>query len=140
MQNKIVVIDKRQLRTFGIMMGCMISLLFGLVLPYLYFGNDILKEMPIVPWAIGLIFITWALLAPASLKPIYLAWMKIGGYLGWFNTRLILTLVFIVMFVPFALIMKIIRRDVLTRKFNTNIDSYRKMSVVVNPKSMERPF
>ncbi|PCJ22097.1 MAG: hypothetical protein COB04_01185 [Gammaproteobacteria bacterium] len=140
MQGNKVDISKSQLKSFGIMMGCMISILFGVVLPYLYVGAFDVDNMPVIPWVIGLSFIVCALILPTILKPVYFAWMKFGGYLGWFNTRLILSLVFVVMFIPFALVMKVIRRDTLARKYDLTVDSYRQLSVPVAPESMERPF
>ena len=96
--------------------------------------------MPLVPWIIGLVLFILTLLIPKALRLVYLVWMRTWEYLGWFNTRLILTLVFAVMFISFVLFMKIIRRDIMARKYDPKVESYRKISVSMSPKAMERPF
>ena len=46
-------------------------------------------------------------------------WMAFAHALGWFNTRLILTIFYIVIVGIPAIILKIIRKDLLQRKYTT---------------------
>ena len=47
-------------------------------------------------------------------------WMAFARALGWFNTRLLLTVVYVVLFALPALVLKLLRKDLLDRKFNNN--------------------
>jgi hypothetical protein len=45
-------------------------------------------------------------------------WMAFARALGWFNTRLLLTVVYVVLFALPVLVLKLLRKDLLDRKFN----------------------
>lgn len=83
-------------------MGAVISVLFGLVLPWL-FGFD----FHLSPWTVGGTLALWGLVAPSTLPPLYRAWMKFGMAIGWFNSRVILGLMFYVVILPAGLIMRL---------------------------------
>lgn len=57
------------------------------------------------------------------LKLLYKGWMKFAHALGWVNTRIILTIVYLLVFTPMALIFKVIGKDPMERKFE-KVDSY----------------
>lgn len=56
-------------------------------------------------------------------KKIYRAWMKFAHALGWVNTRIILTLVYILMITPLSFIFKLLGKDPMKRKLGAE-DSY----------------
>jgi hypothetical protein len=127
--------DKRELRHFGLLMGALIALLFGALLPWLWgFGHALW------PWLVGGAFVLWAALAPWMLAPVYRIWMKIGAVLGWVNTRLILGVVFYFLFTPIGLIMRLFRHDAMARKFEPRADSYRLKSKTTDRNDMEVPY
>ncbi len=128
--------SKQELRQFGYLMGGMVALLFGLFLPWV-----LKQQLPTWPWIVTLIFLTLALLLPVSLKPVYLLWMKFGQLMGWINTRIILGLVFVVIFSPVGLLMRLIRHDPLQRRLLPEATSYRieaKQSICGH--HMENPY
>ena len=45
-------------------------------------------------------------------------WMAFAHALGWFNTRLLLTVVYVVLFALPALVLKLLRKDLLDRKLD----------------------
>ena len=53
---------------------------------------------------------------PVLLRPIYISWMIFSIVLGWFMTRLILSLIFYLVITPIGLILKIIGKDLLELK------------------------
>ena len=65
--------------------------------------------------------------------------MKIGHVLGWINTRIILGLVFFVMFAPIALLFRVFGRDPMVRRLDDN-PSYRKPSHHLPRDRIEKPF
>ena len=80
-----------------------------------------------------------ALIAPASLRPVYKVWMRFAGVLGWINTRIILGLVFFLMFFPFGLIMRLFN-DPMRRKLDKSIKTYRVLSTSPKRENMEKLF
>jgi len=107
-----------ELRSFGLLVGAAF-LAIGLW--------PLLKQADVRSWAIivATILILPALLRPAWLKFPHAAWLKIGAALGWFNTRLILGILYIVAIVPIALILRITGKTPLQLKFDKNAESYR---------------
>lgn len=87
---------------------------------------DRAKLLKVVPTrlviSLGAIFGLLGVLVPAALVPFYGFWMAyVAAPLGWFNTRLILAIVFFILFTPFALVLAIKRamnpeKDMLRRK------------------------
>jgi hypothetical protein len=54
--------------------------------------------------------------APTLLRPLFKLWMKLAHAVGWFNSQVILTVVFILFIIPTGLIMKLLRKDPMKRK------------------------
>jgi hypothetical protein len=54
-----------------------------------------------------------ALVYPRVLAPLYRGWMAFGHVLGWINARLIMGIVFVVMVIPTALIMRLLGKDLM---------------------------
>ena len=86
------------------------------------------------------VFILWGLLHPASLGPVYRGWMQFGHAIGWFNTRLILGLVFFAVFFPVAMMLKVLRKDPMARKLDNTAGSYRVPSKAAPREQLERPY
>jgi hypothetical protein len=125
----------KELREFGLLIGGIIAGLFGLILPLLR-GHS----LPIIPWVVAIIFVGLAILLPKSLDPIYRVWMKIGLYVGWLESRIVLSIVFFIILTPMAFIMKLFNRDTMARKFDFQGETYR-ISSKINPRSgMEKPY
>jgi len=121
-----------QLRKFGLTLGGMIALFFGIIL----------SRFGVWPWGVALLFIFWALLHPKSLKPVFVAWSAFGHVLGQVNSRIILFFVFIFIVWPMGFFMKLFKKDPMRRKFEPSQVSYR---IKRDPdedyvKRMEGPF
>jgi len=127
--------DKQELRKFGLIFAGMFILIFALLLPWIW---D--KSSPLWAWIVAAVFAGTALLLPMVLTPVYHLWMKIGHVLGWINTRIILGLVFFVIFAPVALFLKLFGKDVLKRRLDASASSYRIPSEQPPRDRMERPF
>ena len=74
--------------------------------------------------AISAVFFGLAFSRPGLLKPVYICWMSLAFVLGWINTRLILCVMFYLVFTPIGLIMRVFRIDLLDRKIEKNKESY----------------
>jgi hypothetical protein len=125
----------KELREFGLLTGAIIAVLFGLILP-LFHGHS----LPIIPWLIAIILVGLAIFLPKSLDPIYRVWMKIGLYVGWLESRIVLSIVFFIILTPMAFIMKLFNRDTMARKFDFQVETYRISSKIHPSSGMEKPY
>jgi len=110
---------ERQLRDFGLLVGGIFAVI-GLW-PLIVRGGA-----PRV-WAVvaGAGLILPAFVAPGLLRPIHRFWMGLANALGWFNTRLILGTLFLVLITPVGLIRRLFHRDPLGLEFRPDMDTYR---------------
>jgi len=127
--------NKQELRNFGLTTGAIVAILFGLLLPWLF--N---RACPVWPWVVATVLWAWALMLPATLKPVYIGWMKVGHILGWINTRIILGIMFYTVFFLVGLFMKVIGNDPMSRRIDKSVTSYRVPSRPPNKHHVERPF
>lgn len=126
---------KKELREFGLVTGAIVVALFGLLLPWLF---D--HAWPRWPWIIAGVLWAWALLLPASLLPVYKGWMAIGHALGWINTRIILGIMFYLMFLPVGLILRLLGKDPMARRVDKSQASYRVSHAPRKKDHVERPY
>lgn len=108
--------DTGKLKSFGITMG-IVFLAISLVL---FFKH----RNPVVLAAISAGFFLTAFVTPELLKPIYIFWMKLALVLSWVNTRLILFLLFYLIFTPIGLIIKLLHKDLLHIKIDKTNKTY----------------
>jgi len=126
---------KNNLRKFGITMGTA----FFVVTLIIFIKH---RHIAVSSSAISLVFFVSALLIPGYLKPLYSLWMKFAFILAWVNTRLILFILFYLVFTPIGLVMRIFGVDALDRKIDKNRNSYwkKKEKKDFNPLDYERQF
>ena len=69
-------------------------------------------------------FLALSIVWPKALAPIEWVWMKLAMVLNYVMTRVLLTLVFFLAVTPIALVFKLLRKDLLDRRFDTNATTY----------------
>ncbi len=126
----------KSLREFGLVTGGMLALVFGLLLPWIWNADS----WPIWPWIVAAILSLIALTMPHILQPVYHWWMKLAHILGWINTRILLSIVFFVIFLPVGIILRLLGKDPMARKLDQDLNSYRVESKSPPKNHMERPF
>lgn len=109
--------EKSDLRKFGITVGFVIGIIGGVLLLrgkdfYLYF------------FIVSIILVISGLLFPRLLLPIQKAWMTIAVVIGWFMTRLILSILFFLVFTPIGLIARLLGKEFLELNIDRSRDSY----------------
>ncbi len=109
--------SKRDLKKFGLTIGIaliVISILLAITKKdsALYFG--------IAGFLITMIGLT----APIVLKPLNKAWMTLSIILGWFMTRVILTILFYIALTPISLLSRLFKKDFLDLKIEKERQSY----------------
>jgi hypothetical protein len=75
-------------------------------------------------WITAAHFLFIGTLAPGLLKPVYRAWLKFAAMLAWINTRLILGLMFYLVFAPIGLILRLLRVDLIKQRRDAKAETY----------------
>ena len=103
-------LSPKELRRFGVTVAVPLALLAGLGV---WRGHTVL---PGVLGALAVVLGTLALGAPQRLRPVHTVWMAGAQALGWFNTRLLLGLVYYLVMTPTGIVMRLMGRDPLDRR------------------------
>jgi hypothetical protein len=127
--------SNHDLRNFGLVVGSLIIIVFGLLLPLFH-----RRLMPWWPWPPAALLIVIALLRPGLLYYINTIWNAVGKVLGWINTRLILGLLFYAVVTPMGLLMRLLGRSTVRPGDANSCSSYRVESHEIPQASFERPF
>src|SRR5258705_8707274 len=128
--------DQRDLRKFGLMVGGVL-LVLGLWTLY--------RHKPAGPYLAtpGALLVLLGLVAPRSLKGIYVAWMALAFSLGLIVSTVLLTVFYFLVITPIGLIARLCGKDFLTRKKDANATSYwvtRKEPSATTPAVYEQQF
>lgn len=113
----------KELRSFGQVVGGVFLLLWLVLwgpLPY-FFGKG-----GSFPFLLGLggVLVVLGTVAPKVLKPVFIAWMSLAVVLGFFMTRVVLTIFFFLVLTPVGLFFRLIGRDALNRKLDRQAKTY----------------
>lgn len=109
--------SSKELRKFGLVMTVAL-LILGTLLWW--------KHKPAAPYLLVLagFFLGSGIVYPKILQPVEWAWMKLAHILSAIMTRVILTLTFYLVVTPLGLVMRLLGKDLLHRKFERNLESY----------------
>ena len=108
---------KSDLRNFGITVGIILLVISG----YLFWKE---KESFQIFLAISIILFLTAIALPFVLKPVYWIWMIFAIILGWFMTRVILSLLFYVVFTSIGLTLRFFGKQFLELRLDKSKESY----------------
>ena len=109
----------QQLRKFGLVVGGVWLVLGGVAT--LRHHRGIATQACL---AAGAALVMLALLAPRALIPVERVWMRLAAILGWINARVLLSALFVLVFVPLALMRRLLGKDSLDRAFEPQRTSY----------------
>ena len=109
--------EKSDLRNFGITVGIILLVISG----FLFWKE---KESFQIFIAIGIILFLTAIAIPGVLKPVYWMWMIFAIILGWFMTRVILSLLFYVLFTLIGLTLRFFGKQFLELRWDKSKESY----------------
>ena len=109
--------EKSDLRNFGIIVGIILLIISG----FLFWKE---KESFQIFLAIGITLFFTAIAIPSVLKPVYWIWMIFATILGWFMTRLILSLLFYVIFTAIGLTLRFFGKQFLELRWDKSKESY----------------
>lgn len=120
--------SKKDLRKFGITVGIAL-----LIASLLLFWSD--KSSYIYFLIAGAFLIFMGLSYPDILKPLNKVWMALAIILGWFMSRIILSILFYLVLTPIGLIAKIFGKRFLNLRIDKNAKSYWVQREVISPEN-----
>jgi len=74
--------------------------------------------------SIAILLLVLAVCMPAALRPLFFIVTKVSRAIGWFNTRLILSVIYYILFTPIGLFMRLLGKDLLQRKIDRRLKTY----------------
>lgn len=135
MLSAIPELDRRGLRSFGVVTGLAVGALFGVALPWL-----LEHAVPIWPWAVAGALVGLAEAAPMLLRPVYRVWTAFGLLMSRITTPLLLGTMFLLVVTPIARLRALLGKDPLARRFVPGSDSYRIASKPTTARDLEKPY
>ena len=86
----------------------------------------LLSKWDIVLWSLSIstAFMMISFIIPTMLKPFYFVWIKFWNVLWWINSRIIMLILFFLIFTPVALVLKLLGKDLLRKKIDKSKGSY----------------
>ena len=74
-------------------------------------------------------------------QTLYKYWMKFAHVLGWVNTRIILTVFYIVIITPVSLLLRVFKKDLLDLDFKKSEESYwNKKEIILDRERYLKPY
>jgi predicted membrane channel-forming protein YqfA (hemolysin III family) len=75
-------------------------------------------------WIAALVLVACGWAMPVILKPLYFVWMAFAALLGWIMTRVILGILFYIIFTPIGVIGRLLGKRFLDLRWKAAADSY----------------
>ena len=109
---------EKQIKTFGIGLSIILAV-FAL---RMFLKHHLVIHSYLI--IIGFVILSLSIFKPLFLKPLYKAWLTIGLCIGWIINRVVLIIIFYLVFAPVGLVLRLIKKDLLDRKIEPQRDSY----------------
>ncbi|MBK8944291.1 MAG: hypothetical protein IPM32_03370 [Ignavibacteriae bacterium] len=111
--------SEKSLKKFGITIGS-ILLIIGLYFTWKITPNIFLTIISII----GILLFVLGITNPKKLSKVYKYWMIFALILGWFVSRIILTILFYIIIAPIGIVTKILGKDFLRISNKSKLDSF----------------
>ena len=119
--------EKIDIRNFGIFLTLILTVIGGVSFYKRFFD---LKEpfsfgnTYFILWAIAFVVLVCSLFIKPVMRPLFLAFMWFGMKMNWVMTRVILTIFYFTVLAPIGIFMRIIRKDLLGRKYDPKAETF----------------
>ncbi len=127
-------LDKIAFKNFGLTIGVVFLIFSGL-----FFLRQ-KQGVAVNNLVVSCIFFITGLVLPILLRPIYIIWMQLAFYLSWINTRIILVILFYLIFTPVGLFMKLFKINLLEKENKDKTYWIKKERIDFNILNYERRF
>ncbi len=127
--------SKKDLRKFGLTVG---GVLLGISILLFYFE----KSSAVYFGIIGGFLLVSGIIIPQILKPLNKIWMGLAIILGFFMSRIILTVLFYIALTPISIIAKLVGKKFMILKFDKSTNTYWEKRTIIQKKQIdyERQF
>lgn len=97
---------------------------------------------PTILCATGMFLALMTLIDYQYLRPIYRHWMRVAHIIGFFFTTVVLSLVFFLVFSVVGIFLRLMRKDLLARKIESDKESYwiKRERVIFNREKYTKQF
>lgn len=115
----------------------MLGVIFLLITMYQWKIHERLWE-----WlgGVGFLFILVGLFLPQALGPLYGPWMRVAEKIGYVMNRVILTIFYLLIFTPIALVRRLFHRDPLSLRWDKIRETYFEPKVTQGVERFENLF
>ena len=128
-------LSERELKRFGVTVAIPLAMLAAIGA---WRGHTL---FPTALAVLAAVLAGLALLAPGRLGPVHRVWMRGAHALGWFNTRVLLGVVYFLVITPTGIVMRLTGRDPLHRRLRDGRSYWLERKRHPDPRgSMERQF
>jgi hypothetical protein len=127
--------SKKDLRKFGLTVGGVLLLITA----FLFYFE---KTSAVYFLTIGALLVLTGVIYSTILKPINKLWMGLAIVLGFFMSRIILTILFYIALTPVSIIAKLVGKKFITLKYDKSAKTYWEKRTIIKKKQLdyERQF
>ncbi len=131
----LAVNDSKEFRKFGLTIGVFLILL-GLI--FIRYSPEYYQSVLYT----GIGFLCFGLILPSILRPFFVVWMTIAALLGYIMTRIILSIIYFLIFTPVSIFFRITGKKLLESNINPEVTSYWKVrpSIPYSRDSSEKQY
>ena len=128
--------SKKDIREFGMVLALILA-----VFSFLHFRKGHENAYLWLSWFSGVSFIS-GIMFPEVLLPVLKVFTRLAHALGWFNTRVILIMVYYLILMPIGLIMRLLGNDILDKRISGQEKTFWKKRPVTKAtkESLEKQF
>ena len=127
--------NNKLLRDFGLGLGVIVAVLFGLLIPWW-----IEKAWPYWPWIVLLVSASVAISYPKLLYPVYWVFSLVGLVLNKVVNTVVLSILYILILMPIGWIRKALGKNALGIGFERKTKSYLSPAKRREASHMEKPY
>lgn len=113
-----------ELRRFGLSIAVAFLFVAAVHWGLLWHRSGVMPSFPVVLPAFALMSAVLSLFSPTTLRPLHIVSEKVMNAVAWVITYVLLTVAFIVLFLPAGLVLRIAARDPLKRAPDSSVSSY----------------
>ena len=135
--NEIPELTKKELKQFGCILGILIAVVFGVVIPWLW---SALTFPNVYIIGIGVGVTIFSLVFPSQVIYLYKPYMRLALFIGKIINSIILGIIYYLLIFPMSLVLRLLKIDLLHAKYENSKNTYRIQSTDDDSSHFEKPF
>lgn len=122
--------------------GVVVAAVLVIISAFQLWNGKLISGAPSILLSVATVFFIFGKFAPRPMVPVWRAWIKFGGFLELIMSNVILISIWVGMFIPMSLLLRVIGKEPISKKFKTNAPSYweERSSERDDMKLLERQF